>query len=173
MIFLSLFFFKLRLYLWHVEVSGLEIELELRLLAYTTATQDLSCICNLNHSSWKLWILSQMSKARYQTCFLMNNSRIHLHWATMGTLIFLYFFNPYFIDFLFAFYYFLPPDDFRFCLFFFLNLLSDRLSCLFEIFRVFWERTISLWTCFQELFLQHPIDFVVLCFHCCFSQGSF
>ena len=74
-----IFFFKLRLYLWHVEVSGLEIELELRLLAYTTATQDLSCICNLNHSSWKLWILSQMSKARYQTCFLMNNSRIHLH----------------------------------------------------------------------------------------------
>ena len=43
------FFFFLRLYLWHVVVSGLRVRSELQLPAFTTAmaTPDLSHICNL------------------------------------------------------------------------------------------------------------------------------
>ena len=39
--------------MWHLEVPGLGIKLELQLLAYTTATatQDLSRFCDLHHSS--------------------------------------------------------------------------------------------------------------------------
>ena len=39
----------LGLQVWHMEVPRLGVELELQLPAYTTATatQDLSCICNL------------------------------------------------------------------------------------------------------------------------------
>ena len=47
-------FFKtfLPLHLWYMEVTRLGIELELQLLAYTTATamRDLNLICDLNHS---------------------------------------------------------------------------------------------------------------------------
>ena len=53
-IFLSFFFFPLFLWLhlWHMEVSGLRVELELQLQVFTTAkaTLDLSLICNLHHS---------------------------------------------------------------------------------------------------------------------------
>ena len=62
-------------------------ESELQLLAYTTAiaTQDLSSICNLHHSSWQCQILNLLSKARDQTCILMDTSQVCYHWATMGT----------------------------------------------------------------------------------------
>ena len=57
-----------------MEVPGLGIELELQLLAYTTATatQDLSHIFDLHHSSWQCWILNPLSQARDQTCILMD-----------------------------------------------------------------------------------------------------
>ena len=43
----------------HIEVPRLGVKLELQLLAYATATvtQDLSCICDLHHSSQHCWIL--------------------------------------------------------------------------------------------------------------------
>ena len=43
----------------HMEVLRLGVELELQLLAYATATAtwDLSCVCDLYHSSWQCWIL--------------------------------------------------------------------------------------------------------------------
>ena len=49
-----------------------ELELELQLLAYTTAIarQDLSCICDLHHSLGQRWILDPLSEARDQTHIL-------------------------------------------------------------------------------------------------------
>ena len=57
-----------------MEVPRLGVESELELQAYTTAmaTQDLSCICDLHHSSWQCRILNPLSKARDQTYILMG-----------------------------------------------------------------------------------------------------
>ena len=46
---------------------------------------DLSCICDLHHSSQQHRILNPLSKARDQTYILMDTSQICFHWATMGT----------------------------------------------------------------------------------------
>ena len=40
----------------HMEVSRLEVSLELQLPTYATAMPDPSCICSLHHSSWQCWI---------------------------------------------------------------------------------------------------------------------
>ena len=54
-LFIYLFLWFLGPYPWHMEVPRLGIELELQLLAYTTAAAmpDLSQVCNLHHSSWQ------------------------------------------------------------------------------------------------------------------------
>ena len=67
-------FFFLRLYLQHMEVPRLEIESELQLPAYTTATAtlDLSHICDLQCSLWQHQILYPLSEARDQTCILTD-----------------------------------------------------------------------------------------------------
>ena len=59
-----------------MEVLRLGAESELQQQAYATAkaTLDLSCICDLHHSFWQCWILSSLSKARGQTCILMDSS---------------------------------------------------------------------------------------------------
>ena len=69
--FFCLFFFVclfcfLVLHPWHMEVPR---ESELQLLAYTTATatQDLSCVYDLYHSSQKCQILNPLSETRDQT----------------------------------------------------------------------------------------------------------
>ena len=76
----SLFFFFcfLGLHAWHMEVPRLGVESELKLLAYTAATvmRDLSCICNLHHSSGKCQILNPLSEARDQTRILMYHSQV-------------------------------------------------------------------------------------------------
>ena len=79
--FLFFLFCLLRLYLWHMEVHRLGVELELQLLIYTTATAklDLSHICNLRHSSWQPWICNPVSKARVQTQVLMDTSWVLYH----------------------------------------------------------------------------------------------
>ena len=61
-------------HLRHMEVPRLGVELELQLLAYTTATatQDLSHICDLHYSS-------PLSKARDPTCTLVVTSWRHFH----------------------------------------------------------------------------------------------
>ena len=46
---------------------------------------DPSHICNLHHSSRQRWILKSLSKARNQTCILMDASQIYFLWARMGT----------------------------------------------------------------------------------------
>ena len=65
-------------HLRHMEVPRLGVESELEPLAYTTATAmaDLSHICNLHHSYWQCRILNTLSKARDQTCILMDASQI-------------------------------------------------------------------------------------------------
>ena len=49
-----------------MEVPRLRDELELQLLAYSTATAmpELSRVCSLHHSSQELWILNPLSEAR-------------------------------------------------------------------------------------------------------------
>ena len=60
-----------------MEVPRLGVESELPLLVYTTAAApDLSCICNLHHSSWQRWILNPLSRARDGTCILMDPNRV-------------------------------------------------------------------------------------------------
>ena len=44
------------------------------------------CESHLHQSSWHGWILNPLSKARDWNCILMDTSRVHYRWATMGTL---------------------------------------------------------------------------------------
>ena len=61
-----------------MEVPRLGVELELQLLAYTTATAtgDLSCIRDLHHSSWHYQILNPLNKARDQTYILLDTRQV-------------------------------------------------------------------------------------------------
>ena len=70
---------------------------ELELLAYTTATatQDLSCLCDLHHSSRQCRILNPLSEARDRTPILMDTSLIGFCFPTMGTS------SPFFFFFFF------------------------------------------------------------------------
>ena len=56
----------LGLHVGHMEVPRLEVESELHLPAYTTATaaRNLSCICDLHGSLWPHQILNPLGKAR-------------------------------------------------------------------------------------------------------------
>ena len=64
-----------------MEIPRLGVESELQLPAYATAmaTQDLSLIFNLRHSSWQRQILNPLSKARDGTSVLMDASQIQFH----------------------------------------------------------------------------------------------
>ena len=75
---LLLFFFFLGPHLQHMEVPGLGAESELQLPAYTTATatKDLSCICDLHHSSRQHQTLNPLSEARDRTHIPMGTSQI-------------------------------------------------------------------------------------------------
>ena len=82
----------LGVYLRHMEIFRLGVESELQLLAYDTATAmlDLSCVCDLHHSSRQHRFLNPLSEARDRTGNLMILNRICFPCATMGTpLIFL------------------------------------------------------------------------------------
>ena len=85
-IFIYLFYF-LGPHPWHSEVPRVEDELELQLPAYATGAvmPDLSCICELHHSSQQRWIFNPLSKTRDGTHILMDTSRIHFHCTSMGT----------------------------------------------------------------------------------------
>ena len=52
-------------HLWYMDVSGLGVKSELRLLVSTqaTATQDSSCVCNLHCSLWQCQMPNPLSKA--------------------------------------------------------------------------------------------------------------
>ena len=55
------FFFFLGLHLWQMEVPGLGVESELKLLAYAIATLNPNCICNIYCSLWQHWVLNPLS----------------------------------------------------------------------------------------------------------------
>ena len=84
-----------------MEVPRLGVELELLLLAYTTAKAmwDPSHICKLHHSSRQHWTLNPLSEASDQTRNLMVPSWIHFCCAMTGTpkyILFKNFFNYYY-----------------------------------------------------------------------------
>ena len=62
-----------------MEVPRLALESELQLPAYitATATQDLSLIWDLDHSSQKCQIFNPLREAGNQTYILMNPSGVH------------------------------------------------------------------------------------------------
>ena len=59
-----------------MEVPRLGVKLELQLPAYTTATPDPSCICDLHHSLWQRRILNPLSEARNQAGVLLDTSQV-------------------------------------------------------------------------------------------------
>ena len=95
------FFFFSGLHPQHMEVPRLGVELELWPLAFATATQNPSHICDLFHSSRQHRILNPPSEARDRTHILMDASQVCYCWATMGTPVFfgemsIYVFCPFF-----------------------------------------------------------------------------
>ena len=70
------FFFK-GLHVQHVEVLRVEVKLELHLLAYATATatQYLSLVCNLYHSSQQCQVFNPLSGARDEIRILKDTIR--------------------------------------------------------------------------------------------------
>ena len=60
-----------------MEVPRLGVQLELWLLAYSTATEmpDLSHVCDEHHSSWQRWVLNPLIEARDRTHILMDPIR--------------------------------------------------------------------------------------------------
>ena len=75
--FIITFFVFLGLYLQHMEVPRLGVQLELP--AYTTAiaTPDLSHICkDLHQGLQQCWILNPLSEAKDQTHILMDTSQV-------------------------------------------------------------------------------------------------
>ena len=89
--------------MWHMEVPRLGVKSKLQLLACTTATAvwDLSCICDLHHSSWQCWTPDPLRKAY----ILMDISWICFCCTTVGTP-----FSFYFIYFIFLFFCLLGPQ---------------------------------------------------------------
>ena len=73
---------------WHR--LGVESEPQLPAYAIAIATQDLSHICDLHHSSWQCQILNPLSEAMNRSLILRDTSQVRYHWATMGTPSFLF-----------------------------------------------------------------------------------
>ena len=91
----SFYIYLLGLHLQHMEFPRLGVESELQLPAYTTAsaTSDLSCVCDLYHSSWQSQILNLLSENRDWTFILMDASQIRFCWAMTESPFFLIFIN--------------------------------------------------------------------------------
>ena len=77
----NFFFYFLGLHPQHMEVPRLGVQLELQLLAYTTATatSDPSRVWDPHHSPRQCQILNLLSKARNRTRNLMVPSLIYFH----------------------------------------------------------------------------------------------
>ena len=79
-LFFFFFFFFLGLHLQHMEVPRQGVESELHLPATATATAtaapDLSHICDLHCSPWQCQILIPLSKARDETCNVMDAGQL-------------------------------------------------------------------------------------------------
>ena len=75
-IFFFFLFSFLQPHLWHRGVLKLGVQLELQLPVYTAAMTmpDLSCLCDLHHSSRQRRIPKPRSEARDGTCILMDTT---------------------------------------------------------------------------------------------------
>ena len=69
--------FRAALAAYEVTRLGVESELQLPTFATATATQDLSHVCDLHHSSWQCRIFNPLREARDRTLILMDSSRVH------------------------------------------------------------------------------------------------
>ena len=70
----------------HMEVPRLEVQSELQLPVYITATTpNPSCVCDLYQSPRQYQIFNPLSEAWDRTCILTDTSQIHFHCTTMGT----------------------------------------------------------------------------------------
>ena len=129
----------LELHLWHVEIPRLGVELELQLPAYATATatQDLSRVCELRHSSRNARSLTHWVRPRDQPPNLMVPSRIHFHCPTTR--------SPEVVSFI-------PDREW------FLFLYSALMN-----FDIFWD---SQKFCFSYCADLHLLDFLVLSCPC-------
>ena len=78
-IYLLIYFCFLGPQVHNMEVSRLGVELELQLLSYATATQDLSHVFDQYRSSGQHWLLNPLSEARDQTYILMYSSWVRYH----------------------------------------------------------------------------------------------
>ena len=80
-----------------MEVPRLGVKSELQLSAYTTstATPDLSHVCDLHHSSRQLWLLNPLSEARDRTHIVMDSSRVHLSLGHEGNSLCLEFYDGF------------------------------------------------------------------------------
>ena len=78
---LFIYFCFLGLHAQHMEAPRLGAELELQLLAYTTATatatRDVSRVFNLHYSLWQRQIPEPLSEARDRICILIDTSQTH------------------------------------------------------------------------------------------------
>ena len=83
--FFSFFFLFcfLRLHPQHMEVPRLGVKSELP--ATATVTPDPNRICHLHRSSQQCQILNPLSRARDQTCILMDTGCVPYCWATTET----------------------------------------------------------------------------------------
>ena len=77
-LFVCLFFWSFcpfRAIPWYTEVPRLRAEEELQLPAYTTATatQDLSRVCDLHHSSRQRWVLNPLREASWMLVGFINH----------------------------------------------------------------------------------------------------
>ena len=70
--------------------------------ATATATQDLSCVCDLHHSSRQCRILNPLGKVRDRTFVLLDTSRVRYCWATTETLSFIVLFLYFTFEFMFS-----------------------------------------------------------------------
>ena len=82
--FLSFFVF-LGPHPWHMEFPRLGVKSELQLQAYTTATasQDLSHICDLQHSTWQCWSLTHWVRPGIEPTSSWMIVGFVSHWANI------------------------------------------------------------------------------------------
>ena len=140
------------LHLWPMEAPrpGVHSELQLPAHATATASQDLSCICGLHHSSRQHWILTSLTEARDQTCIHMDTSWLHNPVSHSGNSRDSF---HVFIDRLYIFFKLMPVISFA----------HFQISCLFiiasqELF-IFWTQ--SLYQIYDvQIFLSHSLGYL-------------
>ena len=89
---LSLFFFCLNFRATPGAYGGTQARGGIRAVAAAlhrrhgnTRSELQSCIWELHRRSWQRQIFNPLSKARDQTCVLVDTSWVRFHWAAMGT----------------------------------------------------------------------------------------